>query len=89
VVRTGFLNRWSAVHKNLRVLQPPRSRNLSLPKLTLHSPPPHHDQGTAFPLRGSSSNRAYWLTILQVNFVCAVSVPVGGAHEETFKGYGT
>ena len=32
--------------------------------------------------------RANW-AIPRVNVVCAVSVPVGGAHEETFKGYGT
>jgi hypothetical protein len=32
--------------------------------------------------------RIRW-TIPQVNSVCAVSVPVGGAHEDTFKGYGT
>jgi hypothetical protein len=50
--------------------------------------PPHAD-GNRFPPAGHLRIARIGWTILQVNFVCAVSVPVGGAHEETFKGYGT
>ena len=44
---------------------------------------------TGFPSAGHLRIARIRWTIPQVNFVCAVSVPLGGAHEETFKGYGT